>query len=572
MRHLVCICLALAPAVVTAQPSIDNNGIVNAASYAKVALPNSSIAQGSFFSVFGNNLGPAQSPSLAFPLKPNLGGVTLTVTAGGQNFSAIPLFVGPGQINAVLPSDVPVGPATLTVNYNNGSSSTASFQVVAHSFGIFTVAQSGNGPGVIQNAKYVQYALGNAALAGDAAIIWGTGLTGVSGQEFAGPLPGDHPDVPVEVYVGLTKADVSYRGRSGCCVGVDQIVFTVPAGITGCEIPVAVKIGDIVSNFVTMPIAEAGANRVCSDSNGPSPSTITEYLSKGYSGGGITLQRQTTTTPALPPPIGTGQPTTSTSDTGSANFAKIPPVDLTIALNPFQVTTIGTCTIFAFVGDTPVIPDNFTATPLDAGPYISVQGPDGTKQLTLQSKGSYNAQLGGSSGGGFGGFGVLNMGMVPHDTAPLFLDPGAYTVTGPGGADVGKFTVDLNIAKPLTWTNESSITAVTRANGQSVTWTGGDPSSIVMISGFSLELGSNPDGSDTIGAGFTCYAPDSAGQFEIPAVVLDNLPPSSIIPQVNIPAGSLALASQQSTTFTATGIDQGLLTSIVSVSTSVAYK
>jgi uncharacterized protein (TIGR03437 family) len=568
MKHSVCVCLALASAAIaTAQPSIDHNGIVNAASFAKVALPNSSIAQGSFFSVFGTNLGPAKSPSLAFPLQPNLGGVTLTVVAGGQNFSAVPLFVGPGQINAVLPSDVPVGPATLTVNFNNGTSNSAPFQVVAHSFGIFTVAQSGNGPGVIQNAKYVQYTLGDAAQAGDAAIIWGTGLTGVNGQEFAGPLPGDHPEVPVEVYVGLTKADVSYRGRSGCCVGVDQIVFTVPSGITGCEIPVAVKIGDIVSNFVTMPIAEPGGPRVCSDANGPSQTTITEYLSKGFSGGSITLERDITTTPALPPPIGTGQPTTSTTDTGSANFAKIPPLDLTIAIDPFQVTTLGTCTIFTFVGESAVIPNNFTPTPLDAGKDISVKGPNGTMQLPEVSTGSYSAQLGGGSAGGFG---VTRMG--PHASTPLFLDPGAYTVTGPGGADVGKFTVNLNIAAPLTWTNETSITTVTRANGQVVTWTGGDPSSIVVITGSSIQLGSNPDGSDSLGGFFTCYAPDSAGQFDIPAVVLDSLPPSSIIPQVNIPAGSLALASQQSTTFTATGIDQGILTSTVTVSTSVAYQ
>ena len=73
------------------------------------------------------------------------------------------------------------------------------------------------------------------------AIIWGTGLTPVDGDEAAKPLPGDHKEVPVEVYVGLKKADISYRGRSGCCVGVDQIFFKVPTGITGCHVPVAVN-------------------------------------------------------------------------------------------------------------------------------------------------------------------------------------------------------------------------------------------------------------------------------------------------------------------------------------------
>jgi len=565
MRISVCAWMALAgAAVLSAQPSVSNNGVVNAASFAKVPLPNSSIAQGSFFTIFGSNLGPAKSPSLAFPLQTNLGGVTVTVVAGSQTFPAIPLFVGPGQINAVLPSAVPVGPATATVDFN-GTSNSASFQVVAHSFGIFTVAQSGNGPGVIDNAKYALYSLGNAAAAGDTAIIWGTGIGGVKGDEEAGPLPGDHPEIPAEVYVGLTKAKITYRGRSGCCVGVDQIFFTVPSGITGCSIPVAVKIGDIVSNFVTMPIAESSGNRVCSDANGPSPSTISQYLTKGFSGGHISLDRTTTTSPGLPPPLGNGQPTTSTTDTGSASFSKIPPLDLSISNNPFQTTTLGTCTVFTFVGPGPSFTDNFQPTPLDAGPQLTVLGPNGTKQLTKQSKGSYSAQLGGG-GGGFGGIGG-------GSTTPLYLDPGAYTVNnGSGGADVGKFTANINIATPLTWTNESSITTVVRANGQLVTWTGGDPSSIVVITGYSIQLGSNPDGSDSLGGFFTCYAPDSAKQFLIPSVVLDNLPPSSLIPEVNIPAGSLSVASQQSVTFTATGIDQGTLSSTVSSSNTIAYK
>jgi uncharacterized protein (TIGR03437 family) len=275
MKHIICLLSLFTSAPILAQPNLFEGGIVNAASLAKVTLPNSSIAQGSVFSAFGSNLGPAQSPSLAFPLQTTLGGVSLTVLAGGQSYNAIPLFVSPGQINAVLPSAVPAGSATLTVNYN-GASNTASFQVVAHSFGIFAMAQSGTGPGVIQDADYNQYTFTHSALAGDVAIIWGTGLSRVQGIEAAGPLPGNQPDVPAEVHVGLAQATITYRGRSGCCAGVDQIVFTVPPGITGCQVPVAVQIGNIVSNLPTMPIA-ADSSRVCSGPKGPtsiSPSLV----------------------------------------------------------------------------------------------------------------------------------------------------------------------------------------------------------------------------------------------------------------------------------------------------------
>jgi len=386
----------------------------------------------------------------------------------------------------------------------------------------------------------------------------------------------------VEVYVGLTKAKVTYQGRSGCCVGVDQIFFTVPSGITGCEIPVAVKIGNVVSNFVTMPIAGASssgtnqehatASRVCTDAGGPSQTSIAEYLKNGFSGGFIGLDRSVTTSPALPPPIGTGSPTTSTTDTGSGSFAKVSAASLSVAVNPFQVTTIGTCTVFAFAGQSAVSPTNITSTVLDAGPALTVNGPHGAMQLPKSSGGGYYAQLGGGSSGGLGFFTNPAYGINAATVMPLYLDPGDYTVTGPGGADVGPFTAKITIAPPLTWTNESSISTVIRANGQLVTWTGGDPMSTVIISGSSIQLGTNPDGSDTLGAFFTCYAPDSAGQFDIPALVLDVLPPSSVIPEVNIPAGSLSIGTDQNASFTAKGLDIGTISSNVTIGNTVAYQ
>jgi uncharacterized protein (TIGR03437 family) len=559
MKHIIyLLLLVFTGTLLMAQPNVFDHAIVNAASFAKVALPNSSIAQGSFFTVFGTNMGPAKSPSLAFPLQTTLGGASVTVAAGGQNFNAIPLFVGPGQINAVLPSSVPVGPATLTVNFN-GTSNTVSFQVVPHSFGIFTVAQSGAGPGVIDDGTSTLYTLTHSALAGDTAIIWGTGLTGVSGNEAGGPLPGDHPDVPAEVWVGLQKAAITYRGRSGCCVGVDQIVFTVPKGVTGCHVPVAVKIGDIVSNFPTMPIAAttAAPARVCTD-GAVTATDLSKYEAQGsFSSGSVTLDRTTTTSPGLPPPFGTGQPTTSTSDFGGAGFAKYVFTQLLAAQNPFSVTSIGTCNVFAFAGGSATSVDPIVPKILDAGPAITVKGPNGTKQLPKDSAGEYSAQLGGGSGA---------------NIQPLFLDPGAYTVTGPGGADVGPFTANINIAAPLTWTNEASVTTITRSAGQLVTWSGGDPSSTVIIEGSSIMLGTNPDGSDTVGGFFFCTAPDSALQFNIPALVLDNLPPSVTNPDIPIPTGSLSIASFQTVSFTATGIDQGAVSSTVSVGKSVTYQ
>ncbi len=80
-----------------AQPQIAANGVLNAASNAYVSLPNSSIAQGSIFSIYGANLGPASSPALAYPLQSTLGGVSVQVTSESTTQNAIPIFVTPSK-------------------------------------------------------------------------------------------------------------------------------------------------------------------------------------------------------------------------------------------------------------------------------------------------------------------------------------------------------------------------------------------------------------------------------------------------------------------------------------------
>lgn len=540
-----------------AQPTVYNRGVVNADSLVPVGLPNSSIAQGSIFSVFGTNLGPAKSPGLSFPLQNTLGGTSIQVTVGGTSVAAIPLFVGPGQINAILPSKTPTGSASLVVTTSAGASAPASFNVVAHSFGINSVNQSGSGPGIVDDHNYKLVTLNSAAQAGDTVIIWGTGLGAVSGDEAAGPLPGNQPNIPVKVYIGTKPAVITYQGRSGCCAGVDQIAAQIPAGVTGCYVPVAVQIGDIVSNWVTTSIAAPNANRVCSDSNGLSASQLAAIEKVGAgSFGSINLDRSSTTT-TLPPPLGTGSPQTTTTDSGSASFFKYTADQLVSSASPFQITAIGTCFVFSFTAHNMNFPNPVTPTYLDAGQPITVKGPNGDKTLALVQKGLYASQLGGGSGASAG---------------PLYLDAGPYTVTGVGGADVGAFTANLTIPPVLTWTNEGSIDTVIRPNGQLITWTGGDPTGTVIISGSSIQFGSNPDGSDSVGGFFTCTAPDSAGQFTIPVPVLLSLPPSSVLPDVPIQLGSLSVGISLYGTFTASGIDVGIISSTESSGKGVTYQ
>jgi uncharacterized protein (TIGR03437 family) len=134
-----------------AAQTIYPHGIVNAASFVPPGLPGGGIAQGSVFSIFGKNLGPSSSPSLAFPLSTTLGGVSIKVTQGTNSFSAIPLYVSPGQINALLPSNTPLGMVSMRVTVNGQTGNPSPIRVVASSLGIFAANQGGLGPGALFN-------------------------------------------------------------------------------------------------------------------------------------------------------------------------------------------------------------------------------------------------------------------------------------------------------------------------------------------------------------------------------------------------------------------------------------
>ena len=77
-------------------------GVVNAGSYTVAGLPNSAIAEGSLFIVFGTNMGPATLvPVTSFPLPTNLGGsnstngTSITITVNGTNTQALMnIYVG----------------------------------------------------------------------------------------------------------------------------------------------------------------------------------------------------------------------------------------------------------------------------------------------------------------------------------------------------------------------------------------------------------------------------------------------------------------------------------------------
>ena len=116
--HLFAIVAVVCATVGESAPVIARNGIVQAATLAAPGLPNAAIAQGSLFSIYGSGLGPATFRTAdAYPLRTDLGGVTVTAAQGKTTVNVIPVFVSAGQINAILPSNTPIGLVAFKVTY-----------------------------------------------------------------------------------------------------------------------------------------------------------------------------------------------------------------------------------------------------------------------------------------------------------------------------------------------------------------------------------------------------------------------------------------------------------------------
>jgi uncharacterized protein (TIGR03437 family) len=247
---------------VSGVPSIAASGVVNAASFASGI-----VAQGSLFSIFGTNLGstaPVQASS--FPLNANLGGTSVEILQGGMKYDAWLLFASSGQVNAILPSSVPAGIAQVTVTYNGMTSQPASFTIVKTSFGVFFQTANGSDMAVAQNyvdpANYPLNLPATPARPGQIVLVWGTGLGPIPAPDNLAPGAAavDLTDVPVTILVGGIQAQRLYAGRQAQSAGVDNVYFTVPAGVAnGCQVPVVISAAGVAANTTTIAVTADGS-------------------------------------------------------------------------------------------------------------------------------------------------------------------------------------------------------------------------------------------------------------------------------------------------------------------------
>jgi uncharacterized protein (TIGR03437 family) len=504
MAILLC-CIAVGHA----QPYLAYRGIYNSASYMAAGLPGGAIARGSVFSLFGNNIGPATTPQLSFPLQTTLASVSISVSQGSTTVNALPIAFAAGQINAIMPSNAPLGAVSIRVTYNSSRSNPIPAQVVNSNFGIFTANSAGDGPGVLQNfvSAAVQpiNSLQTPATPGQVIVLWGTGMGAVAYADNVAPSAGNLP-VQTEVFIGGVKANVQYNGRTPCCAGIDQIVFTVPAQPPlGCWVPVYVRTGGTaVSNVVTMAITSDGSP--CQEPNNALASALIKGGKIGnYAAARIAVHHSVAVTQTLDATadlLGTFQ---AQEKQGPFNF------------NPlFSLPPPGTCTSYSMIGDRSSDPNVSIAgmTPpsgpsLDAG-LVSLSGTAGSK----------STQAGTDPGTG-GAYLAGSVAQLPL-TNTAFLNPGAFLLALAGGSDIGAGSANFTVTQPLTWTNRDQIAPIVRSSGFMATWTGADPAASVFIAGAGVDV---PTNSTSV---FLCIAAPGANSFTVPADVLANVPPTRL--------------------------------------------
>jgi uncharacterized protein (TIGR03437 family) len=229
-------------------------GVVNAASYAPPTHP---ISGGSMTTLFGTGLADAVAKPESVPLPTQFGGVSVTI----DGIPAPLFFVSPNQINLQTPFAVQGPTAEIVVTKNGQTSNTVEVPVAATSPGVFSVQQSGFGPGIITHADYSLVTDLNPARLGEVVILFLTGLGAVDppfADGTAGPLDplSFTTDPNIAVLFDGVAGDVQFSGAAPNFVGLYQLNVQIPTtGFTGTS-AVAIQTSNAFSDFVDIEVIQ----------------------------------------------------------------------------------------------------------------------------------------------------------------------------------------------------------------------------------------------------------------------------------------------------------------------------
>ncbi len=245
--------VAVAPNAAPA-PKVSRGGVVHSGSFVKDPL-----GPGTILSIFGENLSPEPvtggQAATSLPLPTDLAGTSITL--GGQPLPL--LFSREDQVNAVLPFEVADRvdeSLPLLVRRTDAQSISVSEPVFVTTArpGVFTQDASGRGPGTIQDINFQIVSAANPVKAGDAIIIYCTGLGSVIPQVTTGEAAPNSPLATtveeVSVTIGGLPAQVLFAGLTPGLTSLYQINVIVPPGVPAGDAEVVVSVAGQTSSVV----------------------------------------------------------------------------------------------------------------------------------------------------------------------------------------------------------------------------------------------------------------------------------------------------------------------------------
>jgi uncharacterized protein (TIGR03437 family) len=229
-------------------PSINANGVVNGADY------DAPVSPGSIASIFGNFSIPSPTSPNTLPVPTEISGTSIEFDTA----ILAPLFYGSQmQLTVQIPWELAgQTQATVSASQNGQSSATQTVPLAVYAPGIFVV-NSQTKQGAILDTGYNLIGPTNPAKAGADVQIFCTGLGPVTNQPptgkpaLASPLSWTTatPNVTIE---GV-PATVLFSGLVPGAVGLYQVNVQVPS-INGQSVPLAISVGGVISNTVSMAV------------------------------------------------------------------------------------------------------------------------------------------------------------------------------------------------------------------------------------------------------------------------------------------------------------------------------
>lgn len=491
----------------------------------------STIAQGSVFEILGLELGPAEPAAADVPYPDILAGVSVRFALAGDpgvSTQAYIISASAGRVVAILPSTTAPGDYLVTADVNGEATNAYRVKVAARNFGLIT--NTGGYGGMAQaraladGADPAPVTLASAAAPGATLEFDATGLGPI---ETADNQFSDGTAAAVEAWllIGDHVAPVTTLGRNPTRPGYDRVIVTLPSENlpASCVALLQIKVGDTPALRVSLPLL-APEETSCRHPLGFSPEALNTLAAGGsIIHGGFTLVRLNGVTSVA------GMNFESKIDQFAGGFVSYTPADV-------AVMAANTLIAGAYDANRCVVHDALDG-PLggvyvDAGENMQVAGP------------AWNISVprGSDPAGGLNQYNVIlnstfNGASIPGIVTPgLLVQPGKHTLTGPGGAVVGPFSVDLEVSAPLVWTNMAATTEIDTGKDLTLLYSGGAATDTVAASG--LVKGPAPEApSRLVSRIWVCLGKGADGKITVPSSVLSQLPRVSAADMANPAAG-----------------------------------